>query len=96
MIGWLWTIGTSFADPPTAVLAGDVTEFGTGLPLIGADVAVGELHVAADALGRFRLTVPTGEIHVVVTAADHKEAAFDETLAPSEVLDVRYRLERYN
>lgn len=97
MIVWTWTFGSALAADPvgTAAFGGEVLEFGSGLPLVGADVAIGELHAATDATGRFRIDVPEGEVHVVVTAAEHREATFDEVLAAGEVLEVKYRLERY-
>lgn len=86
------------AEPlgPTAVLTGQLQEFGSGLPLVDATVTVGDRQVWTDARGRFRIEVPAGAVHVALSSADHKDAAFDETIGENEALDVSYRLERFS
>lgn len=43
--------------------------------------------------GRFSLEVPTGPIHITVTASGHEKRVFKENLSAGQVLEVLYRLQ---
>jgi len=84
--------------PLTAALRGRLVEKGTRAPVSGATVAVllgGKRYaVDADARGRFRLPLPSGEARVTVHVAGYKAFLQTETIVDKQEVAVAYYIER--
>ncbi len=82
-MSWLLLCGLSLA----ATLTGTVKERGTGDPLPGALIAVGELETRSNAKGAFELEVPEGTVEVMVLAGEH-EPVFLSVQTPAPALEI--------
>ncbi len=84
------------SDAGCAHLAGKVMTKGTREVIALAQVTLedgGLTSAETDKEGRFSLDVPTGALHVVVTAAGHEKRVFKENLDAGQRVEVLYRLE---
>ncbi|HET6437728.1 MAG TPA: TonB family protein [Anaeromyxobacter sp.] len=80
--------------PPPANLRGRVREMGTRLPVVAALVQAGGKSAYTDREGQFALSVPLGEVKVVVTDAAHARYEVAETVLEGTVTEVTYWLLR--
>ncbi|HVO19140.1 MAG TPA: TonB family protein [Anaeromyxobacter sp.] len=82
------------AAPPPLNLGGRVLEMGTRLPVVAALVQAGGQSAYTDREGRFRLSVPVGEVKVVVSDAAHASFEALEAVAEGKRTEVTYWLLR--
>lgn len=99
MLGWLSTVAAA-QTPETATLSGSVVELGSGLPLPGAIIEITAdgppQRAVADEEGDFRIVVPAGRVQLVISAPEHRDGTFVESVATDEIVQVKYRLERFS
>jgi hypothetical protein len=86
--------GVRVTAPHTAVLRGRVVEQGSiGNVVVGARVLAGDSHEAiTDDKGRFELTLPAGQMPVVVISENHDPLHVTESLVADHALEVEYRI----
>jgi TonB family protein len=82
------------APPAPANLRGHVLEMGTRLPLVAALVEAGGKSTYTDRDGRFELSVPLGEVKVVVSDAAHRRYEVTELVVEGKATEVSYWLLR--
>ena len=80
--------------PAPANLRGQALEMGTRLPLVAALVMAGGTSTYTDREGRFALTVPPGQVTVVVKDAAHAPVEAEELVAQGKAVEVTYYLLR--
>jgi TonB family protein len=80
------------AAPPS--LRGRVLEMGTRLPVVAALVQAGSVSAYTDADGRFALSVPVGQVKVVVSDSAHARYEVTETVLEGKATEVSYWLLR--
>lgn len=73
-----------------ANLRGRVLEMGTRQPVVAALVQAGEKTAYTDRDGRFALSLPLGEVEVVVTDAAHARYAVKESILEGKATEVSY------
>jgi TonB family protein len=78
------------AAPAPPNLRGRVLEMGTRLPVVAAQVEAGGRATFTDRDGRFALTLPLGEVRVVVTDGAHARFAATEELLAGKATEVTY------
>jgi TonB-dependent Receptor Plug Domain len=103
-VGVVWLVTVASAQEQAAqngVIQGTVVELGSGLPLPGAVLRVRpsgapEQVETADERGDFRFVTPAGRVELTISAPEHQDGQFVESLSTGEILDVKYRLERFS
>jgi TonB family protein len=71
-------------------LRGRVMEMGTRVPVVAAQIEAGGKTAFTDKDGRFALTVPLGEVKVVVSDPAHAKYAVTEEIAEGKATEVTY------